>query len=211
MTICEYIDGILKVRGISRRKLAITAGIPPSSLQSAFQRNGKLSYDMLIPIARVLGIDEDLLLNLTFIDEDERSEYAAEIVRSRNDEQQAAAEVFIPQAEEALTEKNIEKAISCMNAIIQAAPDIYPNLHFYQELRAFVQGIKEKALLRSFRFLNDDGQTVAVERVTELTEIRKYQKGHLDPPIPVQKQEEQNQEADLSATKGYSEDHRTVV
>ena len=58
MTVCEYIDSILKERGMSRRKLAISAGISPSSLQSAFERNKNLSYDMLLPILEVLKIEK---------------------------------------------------------------------------------------------------------------------------------------------------------
>ena len=56
MTICERIDSILKEKGISRRKLAIKAGISPSSFQTAMQRNTSLSLDMILPIADVLGV-----------------------------------------------------------------------------------------------------------------------------------------------------------
>ena len=56
MTTCERIDNILKTRNMSRRKLAIQAGIAPSSLQSAMERNGNLSLDMLFPISDVLGM-----------------------------------------------------------------------------------------------------------------------------------------------------------
>ena len=53
MTPCERIDNILKSRNMSRRKLAIQAGIAPSSLQSAMERNGTLSLDMLFPISDI--------------------------------------------------------------------------------------------------------------------------------------------------------------
>jgi len=56
MTICERIDSILKEKGMSRRKLAIKAGISPSSFQTAMQRNTSLSLDMILPIADVLGV-----------------------------------------------------------------------------------------------------------------------------------------------------------
>lgn len=61
MTVCERIDTILKDRGMSRRKLAIKAGIAPSSFQSAMARNTSLSLDMLIPISDVLGISVEYL------------------------------------------------------------------------------------------------------------------------------------------------------
>ena len=56
LTECERIDKLLKERGLSRRKLAQMAGIPPSSLQSAMERNKELSLDMLFPISDVLGV-----------------------------------------------------------------------------------------------------------------------------------------------------------
>ena len=56
MTDCERVDSILQVNGMSRRRLAIKAGIPPSSLQSAMARNGALSLDMLVPISKVPGV-----------------------------------------------------------------------------------------------------------------------------------------------------------
>ena len=61
MTVCERIDDILKSRKMSRRQLAIQAGIPPSSLQSAMERNNGISLDMLFSISHVLGVDPRFL------------------------------------------------------------------------------------------------------------------------------------------------------
>lgn len=61
MTTCERIDSILKERGISRRKLALAAGISPSSFQTAMARNTTLSLDMLFPISDVLNISVEQL------------------------------------------------------------------------------------------------------------------------------------------------------
>ena len=61
MTTCERVDAILQKRGISRRKLAIMAHLPPSSLQSALSRNRSLSLDMLIPISEVLEVSVEYL------------------------------------------------------------------------------------------------------------------------------------------------------
>lgn len=69
MTPCERIDSILKSRNMSRRKLAIKAGIAPSSFQSAMERNGHLSLDMLFPISDVLGVP------VQFLDIGEEEEY----------------------------------------------------------------------------------------------------------------------------------------
>ena len=65
MTVCERIDNILKERGMSRRKLAERAGIPPSSLQSALSRNSGLSLDMLHPISKVLEVPIEFLMGMT--------------------------------------------------------------------------------------------------------------------------------------------------
>lgn len=56
MTITERIDSILSDKKMSRRKLAISAGIPPSTLQSAMERGTNISSDMLGKIAKVLNV-----------------------------------------------------------------------------------------------------------------------------------------------------------
>lgn len=61
LTVCERIDDILKSRKMSRRQLAIQAGIPPSSLQSAMERNKGISLNMLFSISDVLGVDPRFL------------------------------------------------------------------------------------------------------------------------------------------------------
>ena len=56
MTVCERVDALRKEKKLSRRKLAIMAGIKPSTFQSALERNGKLSLDIIFPISEVLGV-----------------------------------------------------------------------------------------------------------------------------------------------------------
>lgn len=55
MNTIERIDFLIKRSGLSRRKLAIKANIPPSSLQSAMER-GNMKMEMLEKIARAFGI-----------------------------------------------------------------------------------------------------------------------------------------------------------
>lgn len=45
-----------------------------------------------------------------------------------------------------------------------------------EEINANRKATKEEQLLQHFRTLNDDGQTVAVDRVEELAQIPKYQR-----------------------------------
>ena len=62
MTVFERIDAWLKENHMSRRKLATLAGIPPSSFQSAMERQGKLSDKMLQAIAPIMGTTVDDLI-----------------------------------------------------------------------------------------------------------------------------------------------------
>lgn len=55
MNVSERIDELLKERNMSRRQAALKAGIPPSSFQSAMQRNGSMTIEMLEKIAGALG------------------------------------------------------------------------------------------------------------------------------------------------------------
>lgn len=57
MTTSEKIDAIIKENGLSRRQVAIKAQVPPSSFQSAMERNKNISIDMLRKIAAVLEVD----------------------------------------------------------------------------------------------------------------------------------------------------------
>lgn len=62
--IYDRIDELLKKRGWSRRQLAVAAEIPPSTLQSAFDRKTKnLSSDYVSRIAVVLDVNMDDLVD----------------------------------------------------------------------------------------------------------------------------------------------------
>lgn len=66
MTLTERIDAIIKERGLSRRKVAILAQIPPSTFQSAMERNKNMSVDMLEKVAQALDISlSDLYYSTT--------------------------------------------------------------------------------------------------------------------------------------------------
>lgn len=57
MDMYDRIDELLKEKNISRRKLAIMAGVPPTTLQSAFSRKTvNLSHDTIKKIADALGV-----------------------------------------------------------------------------------------------------------------------------------------------------------
>ena len=57
MSTTELIDAILQERGMSRRQLAIAAGIPTSSFQAAMARGKNITVEMLISVAKALEVD----------------------------------------------------------------------------------------------------------------------------------------------------------
>jgi len=63
--ITERIDLLLQKEGLSRRQLAVKAGIPTSSFQAAMARGSGMSTDMLTRVARALAVSADYLLGLT--------------------------------------------------------------------------------------------------------------------------------------------------
>lgn len=114
----ENIDRELEKRGMSRRKLAISIGVPPSTFQSMMERKRGMTLELLKKIADALGMSIYSLADFDL-------------------------------ASEAVTE------------------EINTNR-------------RESQLLSHFRTLNDNGQTVAVERVQELAQIPAYQR-HAEP------------------------------
>ena len=62
MNIFDRIDIWLTENKVSRRRLAIDAGLPPSSLQSVLTRRGTLPHTMLDALSRTMGVTADYLL-----------------------------------------------------------------------------------------------------------------------------------------------------
>ncbi len=138
MTVFEYIDTILKKKKMSRRKLALEAGIPPSTLQSAFERNGNISYNMLFDILRVLLTPEEMneFIKLYSYEDD------IELIDNPDDIDCKLFTEF---------ESNRNQKASHYESFLADMADAYHKL-------------------------NEDGHKAAIERVKELTEIKKYQK-----------------------------------
>lgn len=151
MTICERIDEMIRDRGISRRQLALRAGIPPSTLQSAMQRNKGLSLDMLYPIAKVLGWDAASLL-------DEKNFW------SYGDDGRI------------WDEDGNDITDTCGVIPLRSVSGFFQDENTKQSKNDLKEHHLSKRLLNSFFELNEEGQQKAVERVEELTEIPRYKK-----------------------------------
>ena len=86
MTVIERIDALLKERGMSRRRLAKKANIPPSTLQSAMERGKNISVDMLSQIADALDVSLFFLTygrNITENDVEEYLRYEKESIAEK--------------------------------------------------------------------------------------------------------------------------------
>lgn len=85
MTVVERIDSVIQARKLSRRQLAIKAGIPPSSLQSAMERGRNISFEMIEKIAAALELPESFFMEMQpFQDLDFLAEFKAVILCSLN-------------------------------------------------------------------------------------------------------------------------------
>ena len=117
MEIYDNIDRELEKRRMSRRKLALSIGVPPSTFQSMMERKRGMTIELLKKISAALNVDFYSLADFDM-------------------------------ASDAL----------------------------FEEINAYRKATKDEQLLQHFRTLNDNGQTVAVERVQELTQIPAYQR-----------------------------------
>lgn len=154
MTIYEKIDRIRNEHGISRRKLAQLAGIPPSTLQSMMERQRGLTVETISKIATVLEISPEELLNGTPLGAI-WGELAA-LETSEQIKKNGSAE-YNPLEHENFSE-------------IQIPMNAHPRLK-----RSW------KRLISAFACLNLDGQEIAAERVEELAQIPKYQRQQDEP------------------------------
>ncbi len=62
MSITERIDALLTERGMSRRQLAVAAGIPTSSFQAAMARGRNMTVEVLQAVAKALDVSPAYLL-----------------------------------------------------------------------------------------------------------------------------------------------------
>ena len=154
MTIYEKIDKIRNDRGISRRKLAQLAGIPPSTLQSMMERQRGLTVETISKIAAVLEISPEELLSDTPL-----GAVWGELAAIETSERMKAngSTAYNPLEHENFSE-------------IQIPMNADPRLK-----RSW------NRLISAFACLNLDGQEVAAERVEELAQIPKYQRQQDEP------------------------------
>lgn len=160
MTVYEKIDKARDERGLSRRKLAQLAGIPPSTLQSMMERRRGLTVEAISKIATALGTSPEELLN-----GDSLGAVWSELVAIEASEQMRknGYTEYNPLENEDFSEIHIP---------MNADPRLKKSW---------------RRLMEAFFCLNLDGQEVAADRVEELAQIPKYQServhsGHMENP-----------------------------
>ena len=151
---------------MSRRQLAIRAGIPPSSFQSAMDRGKNLTVDMLQAVSSAL----DLPINY-FFSEDEAIQLATDVLES----------TIHLIAVLSVVRDNENTPDTIKQLIISQLPDDNIELLKRQLFSLAVQA-KENSfsdLYADFHValscLNSTGKKVALERIKELAMISYYQ------------------------------------
>ena len=114
LDISDRIDKLLKERGISRRKLAILAEVPPSSFQSAMERGGNMTTEMLQKIAHALGVSAGYLMGWEELDSNTWGKEASDeayIKLAENIEKFHGAKAKMNTAFDRLNEAGQQKAV----------------------------------------------------------------------------------------------------
>lgn len=166
MSISEKIDNLLKDRNMSRRQLAIKAGISPSTLQSAMERGKNFSIEMLQKIAEALSLSFHEFYIYLFLDAP--FEQAIEFMKITNNMYSAleiiAKDEHLPKATRELVKENLPNP-----AIFGALSSISVITSKHYETTVTTE------IFNAFKKLNAHGKQVAVDRVEELTKIPEYQ------------------------------------
>lgn len=160
---------------MTQKQLAEKIGIDPSTLRK--YESGRLNPKIgtLRKIADALGCDvADLDDNLSGPVDSSVMDAVREAVSSvleQNSTLSAASEKLKVSAKDAVNAAITPELRAQMEQISKAALAAA-----YQTSAKNKPVSKEAQLLQHFRSLNDDGQTVAVDRVEELAQIPKYQR-----------------------------------
>lgn len=161
MTTADRIDAILKKRKISRRKAAIMANIPPSTFQSAMERGGNMSVDMMQALANALQIPINELIGT--VDE----------IDSSITEDLLAAKQSFSKMHDARTDW--ERRVLWGEGVSHSGEAA--RLIEYRQASKAEAETAETALITIYRKLNDLGKAEAMKRLIELSQLSQYQRG----------------------------------
>ena len=171
MTIGERIKKQRKLKKLSQEDLAKRIGLKHSAISKYENNQIILSVDQIYKIAAALDIEPHKL----FFDKEVESihdlseEDFLDAIQSLQSEGNSSAAAFIESQREAiLAYRDWRQASDEFNSFL--------------EINNKNTTEREKSVMTAFRKLNEDGQTVAINRVEELTEIPRYQKKPKEKP-----------------------------
>lgn len=179
MTVCETIDCLLEKKHMSRRQLAIAAGIPPSTLQSALSRNKEISLDMLEKLAQALNVSVASLLPEQLVQD--VADFAMQIAERNKALEREGLLDGLPQEQrdrltdpQKITEDSLTRAWKNKDEILKreawkAAEEIL--VEYMDGLSA---GYLRKSVQKYFDEMNTLGQIVAVKMMETLAQQPDY-------------------------------------
>lgn len=181
----EYIKKLRKEKKLSQEELGKRIGTGHSVISK--YENGQIepSIAVLNRIADALDIPrEEFLYEVFNIELDrflENDPKAAVIFSQAADSGILDVDFLIKQCEDAIKEKNYEKAIESQTLLKQALSHVYKNLITFHDSQRINSKNKEQNLLSVFDSLNVEGQIIAIDVLKGLSTISKYQKDGGDP------------------------------
>lgn len=185
MDVYDRIDQLLKEKGISRRKAAQMAKIPPTTLNTALYRKRGLSAAAVAELAKVLGASTYDLLGDVPLDDMIKDREDTDVLHQAYKEH--TGEDF-PDAspEEAAA---LAKALNDFGGYMNSRPELqgisgkeaFKHLHTEAGKKGLAEYMstlpdKRDQILTIFDTLNDAGQSEAVKDVGKLAKIPEYQK-----------------------------------
>lgn len=184
------IDGILKERGMSRRQLAIEAGIPPSSFQAAMARGKNMTVDMLQAVSGTLNVpisyffSDDPTLDATLFTRSDKEMLGIFSFLTTPSDKLGQWSKYMEVLNNLLMAISSEESADCIvshatqcKALIDLMQELDPEGP-YKLRQNYIRWTQEsEKLITLYQKLNDKGRKNAIARLTDLTKIPEYQQG----------------------------------
>ena len=176
MTVCETIDYLLKKKHMSRRQLAIEAGIPPSTLQSALSRNKEISLDMLEKVAQALNVSVATLMPEKLVQE--VADFSRQMAEENKKLERKGLLDGLPQEQrdrltnpQKIIEENLERAYKNKDEVLEREAWMAAAETLIEYKNSLSAGYLRECVQNRFDKMNILGQLVAAKVMETLAEI----------------------------------------
>jgi len=184
MDVYDRIDRLIKEKGISRRKAAQRAGIPPATLNTAITRKRGLSASAVSSLAKTLDVDATFLLyGLDVVTNTQRRREALSMTQEQLAEKSGVDLQTVIDYENNEMASDIDMLEQLASALDCSAGDLHPGADrpslSYVATAAVLSDFTETLRVNMnyhFDELNEMGQQEAAKRIYELTQIPSYRK-----------------------------------